>query len=60
MLITTDARIERDNLLVNLLINSQDKEYVVFTHEWAYKGIARTKFRMLIKILSLCNCKFVN
>lgn len=59
--VTTDLRIERDNLLAGLWKNRNDTEFVVFTHEWAYNNIiVKWKFKILVYILSICNCIFIN
>lgn len=59
--VSTDLRIERDNLLWGVWSNLNDKELVVFTHEWAYqKPFIKWKYKALIKMLSLYNCVFIN
>lgn len=59
--VTTDLRVERDNLFAGLWKNRNDTEFVIFTHEWAYnKGIVKWKFLILVYILSICNSNFIN
>ena len=59
--VSTDLRIERDNVILGLWKNLNDEELVVFTHEWAYsKPFIKWKYKALIKLLSLYNCVFIN
>lgn len=59
--VSTDLRIERDNIILGLWKNLNDEELVVFTHEWAYsKPIIKWKYKTMIKLLSLYNCVFIN
>lgn len=59
--VSTDLRIERDNLLWGIYSNLNDNELVVFTHEWAYRqSFIRWKYKILIKMLNFYNCLFVN
>ncbi len=56
----TDIRVEKDVLIAKIFLNANDDKLVVFTHEWAYDGTTRLKYRALINLLSFCNSKFEN
>ena len=58
--ISTDHRVERDNTIAGLIRNANDDEFVVFTHEWAYKGSVIRSINFMIHYFSLYNCKFIN
>ena len=58
--ISTDLRIERDNVIQGLWKNLNDEELVVFTHEWAYrKPYIKWKYILLIRLLSIYKCNFI-
>ena len=58
--VSTDLRIERDNTLWGLIKNANDDEFVIFTHEWAYNGLNRGAYKVIIHFLNMCNCKYEN
>jgi len=58
--VRTDIRVERDWILLELFRHIDDDEIVLFTHEWAFEGMTKIKFDLLMYFLSLSDCRFIN